>query len=61
MSSFLVVIRRTRQVGEYGDEIEMSPYILEPLIDGFDTETDADVRLQLLAAAMKLFFKVGWR
>jgi AP-4 complex subunit beta-1 len=43
-------------VGEYGDRIEESPYLLEDLVDGWSDE-DPAVRLQLLSASAKLFFK----
>ena len=44
-------------LGEYGQKIPESPYLLEPLIDGFNEEQSQAVRLELLAAATKLFFK----
>eukprot|EP01006_Ploeotia_vitrea_P015670 TRINITY_DN4566_c0_g1_i1.p1 TRINITY_DN4566_c0_g1~~TRINITY_DN4566_c0_g1_i1.p1 ORF type:complete len:800 (-),score=468.60 TRINITY_DN4566_c0_g1_i1:107-2506(-) len=44
-------------IGEYGDTIRDAPYILEPLIDSFAEEPSAAVRMELLAASMKLFFK----
>lgn len=44
-------------IGEYGDTINDAPYILEPLIDAFDDEPSAAVRMELLTATMKLFFK----
>lgn len=43
-------------LGEYGDEIQESPYILEDFIAGWDEE-NAPVRLQLLTTAVKLFFR----
>lgn len=36
--------------------IPESPYLIEPLIDGFEEETSQLVRLELLSAATKLFF-----
>lgn len=44
-------------IGEYGDLIAQAPYILEPLIDSYEEEISYAVRSELLAAAMKLFFK----
>jgi AP-4 complex subunit beta-1 len=44
-------------IGEYGDLIATAPYLLEPLIDTYADEASATVRLELLTAAMKLFFK----
>ena len=34
-----------------------SPYMLEPLVDKIESEQSAEVKLQLLTATMKLFFK----
>lgn len=44
-------------IGEYGDTIRDAPYILETLIENFAEEPARSVRLELLSAAMKLFFK----
>ena len=44
-------------LGEYGDTIDDAPYILEPLIDGYADEPSGEVRMELLTASMKLFFK----
>merc|ERR1711871_1394470 len=35
-------------LGEYAEQIEESPYVLEPLIDGWDEETSGPVHLELL-------------
>eukprot|EP00760_Papus_ankaliazontas_P028029 PhM_4_TR3491/c0_g1_i1/m.98510 len=43
-------------LGEFGDQIDASPYILEAFIDRF-AEEPAEVRLEVLTSAMKLFFK----
>lgn len=43
-------------LGEYGLLIEDAPYLLEPMIDGFVEETSNSVRLEMLTAAVKLFF-----
>jgi vesicle coat complex subunit len=43
-------------LGEYGEEIQESPYILEELISGWDEE-NSPVKLQLLTTSVKLFFK----
>lgn len=44
-------------IGEYGDLISSAPYLLEPLIDSYNEEVSASVRIELLSASMKLFFK----
>lgn len=44
-------------IGEYGENIEDAPYLLEAMIDSFDEEPSHAVRQQLLTASMKLFFK----
>lgn len=44
-------------IGEFGDTIPDAPYILETLIDSYDEEPATSVRLELLTATMKLFFK----
>lgn len=43
-------------LGEYGLLIEDAPYLLEPMIDGFLEEQSGLVRLEMLTAAVKLFF-----
>eukprot|EP00761_Pharyngomonas_kirbyi_P001328 gb/GECH01001332.1/.p1 GENE.gb/GECH01001332.1/~~gb/GECH01001332.1/.p1 ORF type:complete len:783 (+),score=191.05 gb/GECH01001332.1/:1-2349(+) len=43
-------------LGEYGDIIRTSPYIMENYIDRFEDEEDV-VQLEILSAAVKLFFK----
>eukprot|EP01090_Pellita_catalonica_P000114 TRINITY_DN10083_c0_g1_i2.p1 TRINITY_DN10083_c0_g1~~TRINITY_DN10083_c0_g1_i2.p1 ORF type:complete len:426 (+),score=72.56 TRINITY_DN10083_c0_g1_i2:175-1452(+) len=43
-------------LGEYGDKISESPYMLEELIDAYDTQASS-VKQELLSATMKLFFK----
>ncbi|CAE8620563.1 unnamed protein product, partial [Polarella glacialis] len=43
-------------LGEYGLLIEDAPYLLEPMIDGFMEEQNGSVRLEMLTAAVKLFF-----
>mmetsp|Transcript_6051 Transcript_6051/g.15407 ORF Transcript_6051/g.15407 Transcript_6051/m.15407 type:complete len:770 (+) Transcript_6051:275-2584(+) len=44
-------------VGQWGEEIPSAPYVLEPLIDAYATETSVDVKLALLTATCRLFFK----
>lgn len=44
-------------LAEYGHVISEAPYLIEPLIDNFAEETTQEVRLELLAAATKLFFR----
>lgn len=43
-------------MGEYGDSMRDAPYILEGMVDSFDDEPEA-VRLELITAAVKLFFR----
>uniref|UniRef100_A0A7S4RGM6 AP complex subunit beta n=1 Tax=Alexandrium monilatum TaxID=311494 RepID=A0A7S4RGM6_9DINO len=43
-------------LGEYGLLIEDAPYLLEPMIDSFLEEPSGAVRLEMLTAAVKLFF-----
>jgi len=43
-------------LGEYGLLIEDAPYLIEPMIDGFLEEVSGAVRLEMLTAAVKLFF-----
>jgi len=44
-------------IGEYGETIDDAPYILETLIDAYEEEQSAKVRMELLTATIKLFFK----
>ncbi|KAJ0089953.1 hypothetical protein Patl1_12876 [Pistacia atlantica] len=44
-------------LGEYSQDMHDAPYILESLIENWDEEHSAEVRLQLLTAVMKCFFK----
>lgn len=44
-------------LGEYGTEVIEAPYIIEPLIDNYEDENSSLIKLHLLSAAMKLFFK----
>ncbi|KAL4603368.1 hypothetical protein ACB098_10G100500 [Castanea mollissima] len=44
-------------LGEYSQEMNDAPYILEGLIENWDEEHSAEVRLHLLTAVMKCFFK----
>ncbi len=43
--------------GEYGEDIPLAPYFIEPVLTNFGDEPSANVRSQLLSSAMKLFFK----
>jgi hypothetical protein len=43
-------------LGEVGDRLEEGPYLLEPMVDQWD-ELKHVVRMELLGAAMKMFFK----
>uniref|UniRef100_A0A1D1YPU2 Beta-adaptin-like protein n=1 Tax=Anthurium amnicola TaxID=1678845 RepID=A0A1D1YPU2_9ARAE len=44
-------------LGEYSQDMPDSPYILENLIDNWHDEHSSEVRLHLLTAVMKCFFK----
>ena len=44
-------------VGEFGETLVEAPYMLEPLIDNYESEESSGVKAQLLVATMKLFFK----
>ncbi|XP_065187426.1 AP-4 complex subunit beta-1-like [Sycon ciliatum] len=44
-------------LGEHGEHLEDAPYLLEHIIDNIATEESSTVRLELLTATMKLFFK----
>ncbi|KAJ7958599.1 Beta-adaptin-like protein [Quillaja saponaria] len=44
-------------LGEYSQDMHDAPYILENLIENWDEEHSAEVRLHLLTAVMKCFFK----
>ncbi|XP_020599817.1 beta-adaptin-like protein A [Phalaenopsis equestris] len=44
-------------LGEYSNDMLDAPYILESLLENWDEEHAAEVRLHLLTATMKCFFK----
>ncbi|KAG5540672.1 hypothetical protein RHGRI_020788 [Rhododendron griersonianum] len=44
-------------LGEYAQEMQDAPYVLESLIDNWDDEHSAEVRLHLLTAVMKCFLR----
>ncbi|XP_076915605.1 beta-adaptin-like protein A [Bidens hawaiensis] len=44
-------------LGEYAQDMQDAPYALEGLIDDWDDETSPEVRLHLLTAVMKCFFR----
>ncbi|KAL6530788.1 hypothetical protein OROGR_014648 [Orobanche gracilis] len=44
-------------LGEYAQDMQDSPYILESFIENWDEEHSAEVRLHLLTAVMKCFFR----
>jgi AP-4 complex subunit beta-1 len=44
-------------VGEYGLEVTEAPYLLEAIVDGYDDEASAEVKLALLTASVKVFFQ----
>ena len=43
--------------GEYGENIPLAPYYLEPVLTNLADESNVTVRMQSLSCAMKLFFK----
>jgi len=43
-------------LGEYGQSMRQTPYLLENLIDNFDEEASVEVKAALLTAVIKLFF-----
>ncbi|RYQ85443.1 hypothetical protein Ahy_B10g105006 isoform A [Arachis hypogaea] len=44
-------------LGEYSQDMPDAPYVLESLVENWDEEHSAEVRLHLLTAVMKCFFK----
>ena len=44
-------------LGEFGEDVIESPYLLEKIIDEYDDEPSSTLKLHTLAAAVKLFFK----
>ncbi|XP_027353830.1 beta-adaptin-like protein A isoform X1 [Abrus precatorius] len=44
-------------LGEYSQDMHDAPYVLEGLVENWDEEHSAEVRLHLLTAVMKCFFK----
>ncbi|KAE8687811.1 hypothetical protein F3Y22_tig00111008pilonHSYRG00222 [Hibiscus syriacus] len=44
-------------LGEYSQDMQDAPYILESLVENWDEEHSAVVRSHLLTAVMKCFFK----
>lgn len=44
-------------LGEYGQDVPDSPYILESIVEGWGEEESETVRLEILTAVAKLFFK----
>ncbi len=44
-------------LGEFGHNVLEAPYILEQMVDNYEDESSVEVKLQLLTAAMKLFFQ----
>ena len=44
-------------LSEYGHVIPEAPYLIEPLIEGYDEEQSSIVRLELLASSIRLFFR----
>ncbi|KAM7493242.1 hypothetical protein LguiB_027851 [Lonicera macranthoides] len=44
-------------LGEYAQDMQDAPYILESLIENWDDEDSAEVRLHLLTAVMKCFLR----
>ena len=44
-------------LGEFGQEVVEAPYILEPVIDNYNEESNVNLKLQMLSSTMKLFYK----
>ncbi len=44
-------------LGEYGENIPDTPYLLEPMVDNFEDEQSSLVQLELITAVVKIFFK----
>ncbi|XP_021835288.1 beta-adaptin-like protein A [Spinacia oleracea] len=44
-------------LGEYAQDVADAPYILESMIENWEEEDSAEVRLHLLTASMKCFFR----
>ncbi|CAM8913307.1 unnamed protein product [Rhodiola kirilowii] len=44
-------------LGEYSDEMSDAPYVLESLVENWEEEHSAEVRLHLLTATLKCFMK----
>lgn len=44
-------------IGEFGEMMPEGPYVLEGIIDNWEEERSTEVRLALMTATMKLFFK----
>jgi len=44
-------------LGQFGNDIPEAPYLIEPMIDEFEEETDPAVRCEMLTTALKLFFE----
>lgn len=44
-------------LGEFGASVLEAPYIIEHIVEHYDDETSATIKLQVLTASMKLFFQ----
>lgn len=44
-------------IGEFGESLPDSPYLLEDIVNQVGEEPSSEVKLQLLSAVMKMFFK----
>lgn len=44
-------------IGEYASDILEAPYLVEPIIDNYDEEQSSLLKLHMLTATMKIFFK----
>ncbi|EKX50381.1 Adaptor protein complex 4 subunit beta [Guillardia theta CCMP2712] len=44
-------------LGQFGNDIPEAPYLIEPMIDEWEEETDPAVRCEMLTTAVKLFFQ----
>ena len=44
-------------LGEFGSTVPEAPYLLETCIDSYEEEASTEIKLHLLTAALKLFFR----
>lgn len=44
-------------LGEFGSTVPETPYLLETCIESYEEESSTEIKLHLLTAALKLFFR----